>query len=123
MVIARDAMYGQSFFNQFLEAQFLQHGRHGKQPAVRRKVFRPEVERRGSRNFIGLWRVCGEALFGAGFLAMLAFVLHHLGDPLEVEFANREVSQTHFYPMFLGSPKWFFQLQSYRSPPQCIIQV
>jgi hypothetical protein len=41
-------------------------------------------------------------LFGAGLLAMLAFVLHHLGDPLEVEFVNREVSELIITPCFWG---------------------
>ena len=41
-------------------------------------------------------------MLGAAFLAMLAFVLHHLGDPLEVEFVNREVSELIFTPCFWG---------------------
>src|SRR6266566_6830342 len=94
----------------------------GRRPARKRASSDP-TKRCGSRNFIGLRTICEKALFGAGFLAMLTFVLHHLGDLREVEFANRQVWRTHFYPMFLGSPNGSCKSQPYRSPPQCISQV
>src|SRR6516162_9805810 len=94
----------------------LQHGRYGEQTTIGRKLLGTEVKGRGSRNFIGLRTICRKALFGAGFLDMLLFVLHHLGDPLEVEFVNREVSRTHFYPMFLGSPNGSFKIRALPKP-------
>lgn len=45
---ARNTMYGQGFFHQLLEAQLLQHGRHGKQTTIGSEVLRTEVEWRGS---------------------------------------------------------------------------
>ena len=120
----RNAVNGQSFFNQFLEAQLLQHGRYGEQTTIGRKILATEVKRRGRRNFIGLRTICRKALFGAGFLDMLLFVLHHLGDPLEVEFVKPGSFANSFLPHVFGVPKWFLQIRApYRSPPQCIIQV
>jgi hypothetical protein len=58
-----------------------------------------------------------------GFLDMLLFVLHHLGDPLEVEFVKPGSFANSFLPHVLGSPNGSFKLEPYRSPPQCIIQV
>jgi len=92
-------------------------------PAVGGEVLRSEVVRRGSRNFIGLRTICRRALSGAGFLDMLLFVLHHLGDLREVEFAKLTGFANSFYLMFLGSPNGSFQSRPYRSLPQCIIQV
>src|SRR5437764_277932 len=45
-------------------------------------------------------------LFGAGFLDMLLFVLHHLGDPLEVEFVKPASFANSFLPHVFGVPKW-----------------
>src|SRR6516162_3388023 len=113
---ARNAVNGQSFFNQFLEAQLLQHGRYGEQTTIGRKILGTEVKRRGSRNFIGLRTICRKALFGAGFLDMLLFVLHHLGDPLEVEFVKPGSFANSFLPHVFGVPKWFLQIRALPEP-------
>jgi hypothetical protein len=47
---------------------------------------------------------------------MLLFVLHHLGDLGEVEFAKLLASRTRFYPMFLGSPNGSFKLRPLLTP-------
>ena len=54
-------------------------------------------------------------MFGVGFLAMLAFVVHHLGDLLEVEFAKPASFVNSFLPHVFGVPKWFFQITA---PPK-----
>src|SRR5205823_3318018 len=72
--------------------------------------------RRGSRNFIGLRTICRKALFGAGFLDMLLFVLHHLGDPLEVEFVKPASFANSFLPHVFGVPKWFLQITALQKP-------
>src|SRR5207248_7140172 len=113
---ARNAVNGQSFFNQFLEAQFLQHGRYGEQTTIGRKILGSEVKRRGSRYFIGLRTICRKALFVAGFLDMLLFVLHHLGDPLEVEFVKPASFANSFLPHVFGVPKWFLQITALQKP-------
>src|SRR5258707_143288 len=113
---ARNAVNGQSFFNQFLEAQLLQHGRYGEQTTIGRKILGTEVKRRGSRNFIGLRTICRKALFGTGFLDMLLFVLHHLGDPLEVEFVKPASFANSFLPHVFGVPKWFLQIRALPKP-------
>src|SRR6266550_8962362 len=113
---ARNAVNGQSFFNQFLEAQLLQHGRYREQTTIGRKILGTEVKRRGSRNFIGLRAICRKALFGAGFLDMLLFVLHHLGDPLEVEFVKPGSFANSFLPHVFGVPKWFLQIRALPKP-------
>src|SRR5260370_1033860 len=113
---ARNAVNGQSFFNQFLEAQLLQHGRYGKQTTIGRKILGTEVKRRGSSNLIGLRTICRKALFGTGFLDMLLFVLHHLGDPLEVEFVKPASFANSFLPHVFGVPKWFLQIRALPKP-------
>src|SRR6516164_10154963 len=46
---------------------------------------------------------------------MLAFVVHHLGDLLEVEFAKPASFVNSFLPHVFGVPKWFFQITA---PPK-----
>src|SRR5207237_4520509 len=91
-------------------------GRYGEQTTIGRKILGPEVKRRGSRNFIGLRTICRKALFGAGFLDMLLFVLHHLGDPLEVEFVKPASFANSFLPHVFGVPKWFLQITALQKP-------
>src|SRR6266403_2650058 len=69
-----------------------------------------------SRNFIGLRTICRKALFGTGFLDMLLFVLHHLGDPLEVEFVKPASFANSFLPHVFGVPKWFLQIRALPKP-------
>ena len=92
-----------------LEVQLRQQGRHGEQTAVGC----PRVKRRQSRKFVGLWTICRKALFGAGFLAMLAFGSSPFGDPLEVEFAKPGSFVNSFLPRFFGSPNGSFKSQPY----------
>jgi hypothetical protein len=46
---------------------------------------------------------------------MLAFVVHHLGDLLEVEFAKPPSFVNSFLPHVFGVPKWFLQITA---PPK-----
>jgi hypothetical protein len=80
----RGLLHRQHFLDQLLELQLLQHGGHREQPAIRGKILGVKVEWSGTRDFIGFWSNCWRALLGAGFAAMLLFVLHLLGDLLEI---------------------------------------
>jgi hypothetical protein len=47
---------------------------------------------------------------------MLLFVLHHLGDPLEVEFVKPGSFANSFLPHVFGVPKWFLQIRALPKP-------
>src|SRR5438874_10891440 len=47
---------------------------------------------------------------------MLLFVLHHLGDPLEVEFVKPASFANSFLPHVFGVPKWFLQITALQKP-------
>jgi hypothetical protein len=90
----------------------------------RHEILGPEVEWRGRPNFIGLRIICRIALFDAGFLALLVFVLNHLGDLREVEFANIAVlCELAFTPCFRGPQMVVSKLRPYQTLLLCIIQV
>src|SRR5258708_31514468 len=113
---ARNAVNGQSVLQTVLTAQLLQHGRYGQKTTIGRKIVGTVVKRRGSRYFIGLRTICRKALFGMGFLDMMLFVLHHLGDPLEVEFVKPASFANSFLPHVFGVPKWFLQIRALPKP-------
>src|ERR1035437_10806495 len=79
----RPSLHRQHLLHQLLEFQLLQHRRHWKQSAVESQMLAVKVERGRSCDFIGFRNNCWTALLGAGFAAMLLFVLHLLGDLLE----------------------------------------
>src|ERR1700758_2787088 len=47
---------------------------------------------------------------------MLLFVLHHLGDPLEVEFVKPGSFTNSFLPHVFGVTKWFLQIKALPKP-------
>src|SRR6059058_685961 len=47
---------------------------------------------------------------------MLLFVLHHLGDPLEVEFVKPASFANSFLTHVFGVPKWFLQITALQKP-------
>jgi len=103
-----NALHRQRFLNQLLETQLLQHGRHGEQTAVGGEILALEVVMRPGRNFIGLWNSCVRALLGAGFVAMLVFVLHHLGDSWKSAHEGANFAAILFYDRISRVSKWFF---------------
>src|SRR2546426_4104419 len=60
-------------------------GRNRQQTAVRRKILRREVKRRGSPDFIRVARCLTKALFGALLRVILVRDRNHLGDLLGVQ--------------------------------------
>ena len=72
-------------FHQRLEPEVLQHCRNRQQTAVRRKILRREVKRRGSPDFIRVARCLTKDLFGALLRAILVRDHNHLGDLLGVQ--------------------------------------
>ena len=70
----------QGFLDQLLEAEFLQHRGHRKQPAVGGQIPRIEVIGRGSPDFIGLRNICVNPLIDGAVKRSLICIAHHLGD-------------------------------------------
>src|SRR5271166_4618243 len=121
---ARNSLHRQRFLDQLLEPQLLQHRRHRKQTTVGSEILAAEVERGGTRNFIGLRNTYGRALPGAGFIAMLLFVLHRLGDLLEIGSRSAHFAAFLFYNRISRVPKGFASspsLHQYQIP--CIHRV
>jgi hypothetical protein len=73
------ALDGETLFDQLLEVEFLQQGRHRQQSSVSGQIPRPEVIRRGSPDFIGLRRNVTNPLFGGLSGGILVSIVHHLG--------------------------------------------
>src|ERR1035441_9860363 len=69
------------------------------------EILTVEVERRGSRDFIGFRNICLRALPGAEFAAMLLFVLHLLGDLLEIGSRSCYFAASLFYNRISRVPK------------------
>src|SRR5271167_85915 len=101
------SFHRQHFLDQLLELQLLQHGGDRKQSAVGGKILAVEVERSRTRNFIGFWSNCWRALLGAGFAAMLLFVLHLLGDLLEIGSRSAHFAASLFYNRISRVPRGF----------------
>src|SRR5207248_2951509 len=70
---ARNAVNGQSFFNQFLEAQFLQHGRYGEQTTIGRKISWPRSQKAWKPQFYRAPDYLPESLVWHGFSRYAAF--------------------------------------------------
>jgi hypothetical protein len=111
----RDALHPQGVLDQLLETQLLQHRRHWEQAAVGSEVLAAEVESGGNRNFIGFRNICLKALIGAGFAAMLLFVLHLLGDSWKSAREAANFAASLFYNRISGS--------SQRAPPSEHLQL
>jgi len=103
----RDALHPQCFLDQLLETQLLQHRRHWEQTTIGGEILTVEVERGGSRDFIGFRNIYLRALLGAGFAAMLLFVLHLLGDLLEIGSRSCYFAASLFYNRISRVPKGF----------------
>src|ERR1039458_880569 len=103
----RDAPHPQCFLDQLLETQLLQHRRHWEQTTVGGEILTVEVERGGSRDFIGFRNIYLRALLGAEFAAMLLFVLHLLGDLLEIGSRSCYFAASLFYNRISRVPKGF----------------
>ena len=80
---ARLPLHRQGFLDQLLEAEFLQHGRHRKQPTIRGQVVRGEVIGRRSPDFIRLRNNSVNRLIHAPVTRTLISIAHHLGDSWE----------------------------------------
>ena len=95
------------FLDQLLELQLLQHGGHREQSAIGNKVLAVKVEWSRTRDFIGFWSNCWRALLGASFAAMLLFVLHLLGDLLEIGSRSSNFAASLFYNRISRVPRGF----------------
>src|SRR5438876_1586884 len=120
----RNPVRGYGLLHQGLESEFLQHGDHRQQPAVRSQILTVEVIGRGTIDFIGLRSNVFRPLFDERFFAMLSSVRNHLGDLLGVGFAKRQLRNSLLYPNVYGVPKWFAMLSpSDQTPRRRIAQV
>jgi len=76
---AREPLDRQRLLDQSLKPEFLQHGRDGKQSAVRGQIPAGKVIERGRCDFKGLRTNRANPLHGALFLVILSIVIHLLG--------------------------------------------
>ena len=76
---AGNSFRGQGLFHQGLESQFLQHGDHRQQSAVRRQILAVEVIGCGSIDFIGFRNDSTDPLIGGTSPAILYLFVNHLG--------------------------------------------
>src|SRR5271166_5304828 len=113
------ALHCQHFLDQLLELQLLQHGGHRKQSAVGSKIPAVKVEWSGTRDFIGFRSNYWRALLGAGFAAMLLFVLHLLGDLLEIGSRRAHFAASLFYNRISRVPRGVLFLRA-SSVPQIL---
>ena len=87
--MARVIRFGRDgFFQQRLEAEFLEQGGDGQQAAVGSQILAAEVIRRGSPDFIGPRGPRDAALFDGPSGAMLFSLGNHLGDLLGVDWRS-----------------------------------
>src|SRR5664280_457723 len=120
----RPAFHRQHFLHQLLELQLLQHGGHREKSAIRGKILAVKVERSRTCDFIGFWSNCWRALLGAGFAAMLLFVLHLLGDLLEIGSRSCELRRLSVLQQdFQGPQRVLFLRASSALQTLCIGQV
>src|SRR5664279_2911181 len=86
----------------------------------RGEILTVEVERGGSHDFIGFRNIYLRALLGAGFAAMLLFVLHLLGDLLEIGSRTCYFAASLFYNRISRVPKGFASLAPLQ-PLKCCV--
>src|ERR1019366_8224921 len=120
----RPAFHRQHFLNQLLELQLLQHGGHREKSAVGSQILAVKVEWSRTRDFIWFWSNCCKALLGAGFAAMLLFVLHLLGDLLEIGSRSCELRRLSVLQQDFQGPQRVLFLRASSAPQTlCIGQV
>ncbi len=83
MARVRLPLHRQGLLDLLQEPQFLQHGRHRKQPAVGGQVVRLEAIGRRSPDFISFRNICVNRLIHAPATRTPISIAHRLGDSWE----------------------------------------
>src|SRR5271166_3857041 len=112
----RPAFHRQHFLHQLLELQLLQQGGHREKSAVGSQIPAVKVEWSRTRDFTGFRNNSWRALLGAGLAAMLLFVLHLLGDLLEIGSRSAHFAASLFYNRVSRVPKGFSSLRASSAP-------